>query len=312
MLIFTYKNSNFNRNSSLLLFFIFVLISSLRDLNFNDDTVNYVANISGHIGESISLNSFFSWGWEPGYNAVVILFSHLSNSKEFVLFFITILPVSFLIYSFIKYKYHPAIIFFFYSTILWVTATTTMRHWWAISISFFVLNKIIYEKKSKIYLFFLPLLFHLSSIVLVVVLIINRIKGKLTINKVLIIVLFIVVILFYLQNYMWIISEKLSYSSSASRVIGFRNLINIVLFLMFIIYFVKCKKIILNFSKVNFLIFSSLIISIVLMPYYGLNRITSFFTLILLSYLNYYKRLNIIYILIIDILSLISLYYFSK
>ena len=305
------KNTKIIRLFAIFLFLFFVFIASNRGINFNDDTRHYVTHFSSFINSSFSFQQLISWNWGIGYNSIAIILAHIFSDKYTILFFITLIPGIIFSIIFYKYKYHPSIIFFIYATMLIVVTTATMRHWWALSISFFVLNHVILLNKNRIIEFFYPMLFHYSTIPLVIVLLFNKFKESINLKHMIIVVGVIIFILIIGNNSVVILYKHFinRASSGGFRIVGFRNIIN--LFLIFLILF-SFKKLSINFNRIDFLLIISIIMTIIFMPLYGVNRVVSFFTLIILIYFHKYKfTTNINFAtIILSLISLVSLIYF--
>jgi len=305
------KNNAYSRILSNILFLIFVAIASTRGVEFNPDTKNYVMHFSSFIGTEFSYSQLFSWGWGIGYNSVAILLTKVFSDKNYILFFLSFIPGIIFSITFYKYKYHSSIILFIYSTILLVTTTATIRHSWALSISFLVLNSIILLNRNNIKTLFYPMLFHYSTISLTTILIFNKYKDKLN-HKFILIFMFLSTILVILGKdfieilYVHFIDRA---TSGGVRLFGFRNILNLVLIILILFSFSRLSLI---KKRLDFLLIASMILSIALMPFYGINRIVSFFTLIILIYFQKYQGsyINNLNNMILSIVSFISLIYF--
>jgi hypothetical protein len=304
-------NNKFIRLTTIVLFLVFAIIASYRGINFNDDTRNYVLHFTSLMESEFNFSQFFTWGWGIGYNGVVLFLTSILDNKFLILFFITIIPAIIFSVIFYKYKYHPSIIFFVYSTMLLVTTTSTMRHWWALSVSFLVLNHMIIDNKRSIKEYFYPMLFHYSTILLIFILFINSFKEKVKLQYLLLALTIILIIFIFYKNLIIILYDHFMDRaiSGGVRVIGFRNLLNLIL--IFLILF-SLKRMSLDLKKIDFLLSSSIIITIILMPFYGINRVASFFTLVILVYFNKYEKTYKINFstFIISIISFMSLIYF--
>jgi len=312
LFILSFANNKLTRGTSNFLFLSFLFIASLRSETINHDTMNYIEHFKAASQQDFT-TIFFTFtvlGFEPAYNIIVFLLSTFCDEKMFI-FFITIIPSIILTIQFLKYKYHPSIIFFFYGTIILVASTTTIRHYWAIAISFTILNTIILkEKDTSILKYFIPPLFHYSTIPLTMVLLFNKLKTRLTYKYIIFIfILFFIVIVagngFISSLYDHALDRTIEGMSTSG---GLRNLVNLAV--AFLILF-SASRFSLIKSRINFLIWISIFITIILMPFYGLNRITSFFTLVLIIYFQKFQgRKTTINIYLLNIISLVGFLFF--
>ena len=74
--------------------------------------------------------------------------------------------------------------FFIYATMILVAATTTMRHFWAMAMSFWVLNEVLTSSHAKpLWFYFIPGFFHFSAFPFSGVLVLDKYKRGFSIKK---------------------------------------------------------------------------------------------------------------------------------
>jgi len=306
------KNSAFTRAWSNFLFLSYLVIVSLRSEIINHDTMNYIEHfkVASQQDFTTILFTFTALGFEPAYNIIVFLLSTFCNEREFI-FIITIIPSILITREFIKYKYHPSVVFFFHASIILVSSAVTIRHYWAIAIAFIILNSIILkEKDNSILKYFAIPLFHYSTIPLTFVLLYNKLRARLTYKHLLFLFILVIVAFVFSQNFIYSLylhaHDRLVGGMSANG--GLRNLVN--LSIVFLILF-SASRFSLIKSRMNFLLVTSIVITILLIPFYGLNRITTFFALIIIIHFQKYQgRKSTVNILLLNLISIVSFLFF--
>ena len=279
------KNTGVTRSISISLFALFCIIASFKNEFINQDIANYIVHFNTvQGGNAIEL---FAGGFEPGYNLLVNFLSIFSN-KQFFLFLITIIPSAIFAWQFVKYKYSPSVIFFIYATIILVASSAIVRHYFSMALAFIVLNRIILDGKKGGILLLTPAAFHFSSIPLVFSLLIDGIRRNSHWYKVTGVFIFLFIAFFGMEFIHYLIlkaDDRISGGTQQSG--GARNILN--LFLVFLLLFSASKFSIIR-KRVTLLLWISVAISIALIPYYGLNRITSFFSLVIIVFFYKYQK----------------------
>jgi len=308
-------NYKITRYASYTLFFLFIFLSSLRSINFNNDIVNYINHYQTMTSTTFGPNVFVAWLFEPGYNLVVFILSRFCDSK-FFLFFITILPGILLVYTFSKYNYRPQVVAFIHATIILVAASTTIRHYWALAVGFWLINLVLSESHRVSTIFYtLPAFFHFSSLSLVSILLFDKYKNQLNVKRLLVLFVFMLLLIVLLKPFWSIIIGKLVDRASLSELRGLRNIQTILIISMLLLTFRNTlKDIAIVPGRMNFLLWMVIIISFIMLPFPGLNRVTSFFVLILCYYLNIYfvHRKLVCHDFLLNLFSFLSIIYFFK
>jgi hypothetical protein len=297
------KDTPAKRGLSVALFATFCVITSFKSGTINQDISNYVLHFDGMKTTNGFDSILLHWNFEPGYNLIVKLINYIYlffnfdlKDEALFIFLITLLPSAIFVWQFLKYKYSSNTILFIYATIVLIASSTIIRHYFAIAITFVVLNRFILDSKRGGLMLFSPVLFHYTTIPVVFSLILDNIKSNFY-NKKLMIGATIIVMF----GFAFIGFDSLNYlaNKAYARVIenstqqgGLRNILNLfVIFLMLIKldnFSLTKEKMLDNFSlvkeKMNMLLWMSVAVSISLIPFYGLNRVTSFFSLVIVVY----------------------------
>jgi len=299
-----FKNTVRSRVVSVFLFLFFCVVASMKSDTLNQDVMNYVTHFNSIEGGGFLQLS--AGGFEPGYNFLVSLLS-IYPAKEFYLFSVTFIPSVIFAYQFLKYRYSPNVILFIYATIILVAITATFRHYLAMSLAFVALNRFVLDDKKGRFFVLLPAAFHFSYLLLMFILLWDSIRSKTTQNKI-IFYLLICLFVFFGMDFLYSLALKLQdrIEGGMSQQGGGRNILNI--FLIFAtLYSVR------NFSivkkRMNVLLWISAFVSVSMIPFYGINRIVSFFTLVILVFFHkYQKSIHVNYV--VSFLSLLSLLFF--
>jgi len=322
------KDTLTKRSLSVALFAAFCAITCFKSGTINQDIANYVLHFDG-MKTSNGLNSILShWNFEPGYNLIVKLVVLIYMFFEFdlkddglLIFLTTLLPSAIFVWQFIKYRYSSSTILFIYATIILIVSTTIIRHYIALAITFVILNRFIIDSKRGGLALFSPVLFHYTTIPVVLSLILDNIYRNYYSKKLIIgtIVVLVIGTAFIGFDFFYYLANK-----AYGRVIensqqqgGLRNILNlIVLFLMLI----KLKNLSLAKDKLSnifsmakermdLLLWVSVSVSVALIPFYGLNRVTSFFSIVIIVYFFKFQKEKIVN-RIISLLSLAALLFF--
>jgi hypothetical protein len=297
------KDTLAKRRLSVALFAIFCFITCFKSGTFNQDIANYVVHFDG-IKESLGLKTILlHWNFEPGYNLIVKLIALIYMFFDFDLkdeglfiFLITLLPSLIFVWQFLKYRYSPSVILFIYATMILISSSTIIRHYYALAIMFVILNRFILDSKRAGLMLFSPILFHYTTIPLVFSLVLYNIKSGIYNKKLIIgasLISIIGFVYFGLDLFNFLVNKAYSrVLENSSQQGGLRNILNLcILFLMFLRLdnFSLSKERILDIfylakEKMNLLLWISVLISVALIPLYGLNRVTSFFSLVFIVY----------------------------
>ena len=301
------KDTLVKRRLSVALFAIFCAISGFKSGIINQDIANYVVHFDG-IKEASGLNSILiHWNFEPGYNFIVkiiaqfyIFFDFDLKDEGLFIFLITLPPSFIFVWQFIKYKYSSSVIFYIYATMILIASSTIIRHYYALAITFIILNRFILDSKRGGIILFSPILFHYTTIPIVFSLLIDNIKSSFYDKKILIAALLVFIIgfaYFGWDSFNYLLDKAYGrVLANTNQQGGLRNILNLcVLFLMFLRlenFSLSRGGVFNNFfpfkEKMNLLLWLSVLISVVLIPFYGLNRVTSFFSLLIIVY--FYKN----------------------
>jgi hypothetical protein len=278
------------RYISLIIFFSFGVFAGFRGEAYNSDTANYILHFKSYenLGISDWKSAILGSWYEPGYSFVAFTSSFILGFDAF-LFLITIIPTFIFTWQFFKYKYHPVVIAHIYSTIMLIAVTTTVRHFWALALFFIAINSFAYEKKILLRYSILPVIFHFSTIPVVVSLAMSGRKLTSIIRQLTLLFFFIAIILFTLiyTEFLQILLEKLNdraFEESGSK--GLRNFI-----MLFILFLTLHYKGTIRISQINLFQYVGIVVvvAIVFFGWLGLNRLTSFF---LIGFLAFYNLQN--------------------
>jgi hypothetical protein len=286
------------RGLSVALFAVFCAITCLKSGTINQDIVNYVSHFDGMKTTSDIDSILLHWLFEPGYNVVVKLISLIYMFFNFDLkdeglfiFLITLLPSTIFVWQFLKYRYSASVILFIYTTMILIASTTIIRHYYALAITFVILNRFILDSKRGGMILFSPILFHFTTIPIVFSLFLDNIKNKFYNNKLLISasVIFIIGFVFFgLDSFNYLVNKAYArVQENTTQQGGLRNILNLCVLSLILL---RLDNFSLAKEKMNFLLGISALISIVLILFYGLNRVTSFFTLLILVYFFKYQK----------------------
>jgi len=284
------------------------VLSGLKGVDFNQDTVNYVLHFdSAQKVELINWKGFVFGGWfEPGYSSLVLLLSQFVDRTGFI-FIVTLVPALIFSWQFLKYKYHPALILLIFSSIVLVASLATVRHYFAMAFSFIIVNHYFYRGKQGVYMIVAPL-FHYSSIPLVIAIFVRRYLHRPAIIGVLLL-LFVILhqeIFLFVSSLIEHAEDRLSGPTGTT---GLRNIL--VLTIVFVILYFKKES-----YKADFLILVTFFVAGLLVFLPELNRILSFFMLVTVVYINRYDFALPVFnirkgIFVINIISVSSLMFFS-
>jgi hypothetical protein len=296
------KDTLAKRRFSASLFAIFCLITCFKSGTINQDIANYVLHFDGMQYQWAELSAiFYHWNFEPGYNLIVSLISMIYMFFEYdpydeglFIFLITLVPSAIFMWQFLKYRYSSSTILFIYATIILISSTTIIRHYYALAITFVVLNKFILDSKRGGLMLFSPILFHYTTIPVVFSLILDNIRRNFYNQKLIIGTIVICIIGFAfigLDSLNFLINKAYDRATNTNQHGGLRNILNLcIIFLMLL----KVDNFSLAKERMNLLLWLSISISLALIPFYGLNRITSFFSLLIIVYFFKYQKERIV------------------
>jgi hypothetical protein len=285
------KDIKIVRSVTIFLFSSFCIVASLKSEFINQDIKNYIIHfvtVKNGGGEAFDL---FAGGFEPGYNLIAYILSIFSD-KQLYLFLITAIPSAIFIWQFVKYKYSPSIIFYIYTTIILVSSTAIVRHYFSMALAFVVLNRIILDGKKGGGLLFIPALFHFSSILLIFSLLIDGIRHNPHWYKITGVFVFLFIAFFGMEfiHYLILKAED-RISGGALQSGGMRSILNLLL--VFLLLYSTSKFSIVK-KRMKLLLWISISISIALIPFYGLNRVTSFFSLVIMVFFYKYQKERVV------------------
>ena len=310
------KDTLFNRRFSVALFAIFCFIVCFKSRAINQDIANYILHFDG-VYDSSGVDSFFVGIFEPGYNIVVWLISifylfleYPFEDKRLFIFLVTLIPSAIFVWQFLKYRYSASTIFFIYATIILVSSTTILRHYYAMAFTFVILNRIILDSKRGGLMLFPPILFHYTTIPVIFSLFINDISRglyKLQYLALIAVVSIITISFLGLDFFYYLINKGYTrMMDGMNQQGGLRNILNLFIVLLILL---KIDNFSLVKERLNLLLWVSVSVSIALIPFYGLNRVTSFFTLVILVYFFKNQKDKIVN-WILSFLALCSLVFF--
>jgi hypothetical protein len=322
------KDTSAKRVFSVALFATFCAITCFKSGTINQDIANYVLHFDGMITTSATDSILLHWGFEPGYNLIVKLISLIYvffgfdlKAEGLFIFLITLLPSVIFVWQFLKYKYSSSTIFFIYATIILIASSTIIRHYYALAITFIILNRFTLDNKRGGVILFSPILFHYTTIPIISSLIIDNLKQNIYSKKLIIgasVSLMIFIVYIGLDSFNYLIDKAYGrVIANKEQQGGLRNILNLCLvFLMLLkldnFSFAKVKWLeIFSLAKerMNLLLWVSIIVSISLIPFYGINRVTSFFALLIVVYFFKNQKDKIVN-WILSLLSLSSLIFF--
>lgn len=313
-----FKNCINTRIIANILFLMYFIIAGFRAHDYNNDTYNYYLLLQSAYDTklvdifSFVLNDYF----EPAWCLLTYLFSLFISEKYYFLFIAFVTSIVFN-YTFLRFDYHPIIITFIFITVVYVSSVSAIRHLLSLSIIFLIFSIIFIDKKRpKNYFLFIPLLFHISSSVIIALILFKEYIYKNFNLRILLSLIIIFFILIFLTDIITIGYLKLlDRMNDGGNTTGLRNILVLLICLLFLIR-VNLKKYIIKIEKIDFYLAIVLFLSIsfVFMP--GLNRITSFLSLIPLVYfqINYVSNnsnfisLNLFGLNFINFLSLLFFY----
>lgn len=275
------------------IFFLFGCIAGFRDLNYNNDTKNYILHFESYQNGEISewFSAIFNGWFEPGYSLISFVFSLIMSAEAFI-FVITVVPTVVFCWQFMKYKYHPAIIAHILSTIMLVSATTTVRHFIVLSVLFVIFNSFVYQKTIRTSSLGVPILIHFSSMPIVAFLAYEKSRGLLGYRFfILITTIFIFIYhVTYGSDFLQLMYEKLKdRAQEETQSTGMRNFILIALLALT----VHCSgKVVIKRVHLFHIIGVIISLGIFVFDWLGLNRLTSFFLICFLVYFNFYNKSN--------------------
>ena len=298
------RDSLAKRRFSAALFAIFCLITCFKSGAINQDIANYVVHFDGMKNQwSNPFLTIRNWNFEPGYNLIVslismiyVFFEYDTSDEALFIFLITFGPSAIFTWQFLKYRYSSSTILFIYATIILISSTTIIRHYYALAITFVVLNKFILDSKRGGLILFSPLLFHYTTIPIVITLILDNLRRGIYNSKVIIgaIIILIMGLSFIGLDFFNFLIQKAHDRTmlGLNQQGGLRNVLNLLIILLMFLKLDNISQVKSRISdtfslakeKMNFLLWTSISVSIALIPFYGINRITSFFTLLILVY----------------------------
>jgi hypothetical protein len=283
-------NNSFIRNVASIIFLSFGVVAGLRGVDFNSDTINYTLHFEGYQNAS-AMDSWLliSGGWfEPGYSLIVLISSRIMSATEFI-FYITVFTTLTLIYQFIRFKYHPAIINNIFSTMMLIAATTTIRHFIALSLIFLVSNLSFSHRPLILKFLICPPLVHFSTIPIVALLFLDKIKF-LFYRKALFFLCVILLLASFNFDFVYFLIDKLiDRASQVTQSTGVRSLI--LLLLLFLILHSNGKIYINRLRLIHFVGICFAFV-VFLGGWMGLSRFTSFFHIIFLVYIHHYCKFD--------------------
>ena len=296
-------------------FLLFAVVSTYRPSEVGSDTYNYLLHAQAYCVAPASINSWFSGNFEPGYNALIHGITRFSCEPRLILLTLALVTWLVWVYSFLKFRVHPAIMMLIFSGVTLVGSIAALRHYLAMAMIFFL----VFRRHFKGYagnwpFYFLPPLIHYSTIPAVILLAtgdLYRSKGS-KILPLFIVSLFILALIFrfeFIESLLIHAADRISGDSGST---GLRNLMAFVIVFLAVFDFDKLR---INISKLNFDILAALAVCVVLLFFPGLNRMSGFFWLIslclLASGLEKNRQISPA-ILVVFVLNLGSMFFFFK
>ncbi len=276
--VLSLSNSVMTRISSVFLFLFFSIIAGARGSSFNSDTANYSAHfLDAAASSDIYSSTIYSW-FEPGYNLLIYLIGRTTHNASFALMVICVITALLFSTCFLKFKYHPILITFIFASTSLVGSTAIVRQYLAMAFAFIALNIVIVtDKKLGGIRGILPVVFHYSSIPISALLMSFR-RGKLVFLAAAVMFFCLLIIPIHeIPGYERIFQHAMGRAVDTSGSKGFRNLQNICMCLLIICNFRGMK---IDLRRIDYWLLVVTLISLLLIFIPGLNRITSFFSLL--------------------------------
>lgn len=274
-ILYLIRNTKFENKFLCLIVVILSLICGLRNYDSGIDTQTYV-NLLRLISEG---KSEYAYGLEDSFKTIVKLIMYIYDSPTCVFIICSFITNAFVFASFYKYKKYASlsIMVLFYICAFYMHTFNIMRQMCSVAIIFFSVNYLI-ENKIIRYLLGLGVasLFHLSSIISVLLISLFFKKNRLNF---LILFTFVVSIIAYIYSDK-IIYEYSHYFNSIQSSIGIGLIAKIVIFLlsfMITIRKIKLRKISKLYIQVSIIYFVGILISFVGYFYPNMQRIGFYF-----------------------------------
>lgn len=273
-------NRRISRWPTIAIFVFYGFLASLKGESFNQDIMNYVAHFNGALSTDNWIGFVFGGWFEPGYSFLVYLISRFANADLFI-FIITVLPFMIFAQQFIRYRYHPAIILFVFSTITLVSSVAIVKHHFAMAFVFIILNCYYFKKKLNILAIVASPLFHFSSIPIVAASVIAN-KSRAVNASVAVVAILLAIFAYHdvVTFLSTLIDHAIDRIEGPSGTAGMRN---IMLMMLVLVVFYSHR---MRAGQQDSMLGIALATSALLMFFPGLNRVLSFFMLAVLTYIH--------------------------
>lgn len=312
MILLSFSDSPKRRLLVSSLFFIFAVIIGFRGSAFNADTYNYTLYLQGiHESESF-VSAVRGSHFEFGFAALAKLLLILVNRVDWCLAGISIITAIVFVHQFLKYKFHPAIISFFFVSFSLVGSTTIIRQYFAMACTFILANRMVLaEQNASVIGAALPVSFHYASIPISGLAYVSR-RPLYLLSGIFLISLWVMASWYsQLTGYERIVDHGVGRAMENVGSLGIRNLLNIPLVAILLVDFNSWT---IRLSRVNKWVVYALLFSIILAFSPGLNRILPFFVIFVMCSAQKHKEqiggngLNFIQL---NLLNIMVLFYFS-
>ena len=179
-------------NNIVTLFYIFLLFFACTRFGVGTDYFNYYKIFSGlpdnlsKYFNNLTLIDLMSYGVEPGFSFLIILFKSLNLSYLQFIAFCSLIPLTLIFYTIQKYSINKTLsLFIFIANYYMVYIESALRQGIAMSIFIYAVLYLISTKKiiNYFFLIFIGITFHLSLIVTLIIPIILKFNKKLFLNK---------------------------------------------------------------------------------------------------------------------------------
>jgi len=179
------------------LFYLFLLFFACTRFGIGTDYFNYYRIFNGLPASfnNLTLLKLASYGVEPGFSFLIILFKRLNLSYVQFIAFCSFIPLTLIFYTIQKYSINKTVsLFIFFANYYMVYIESALRQGIAMAIFLHAILSLISTKKIINYLFLILIgtTFHVSLIITLIVPVILKFNKKLLLNKYSVILLSII------------------------------------------------------------------------------------------------------------------------